>query len=280
MIILGLGRSGSTLLGTILGAHSRFRICDEWWFLVEASRHVEQGCKLDVSRKARLDAWRAWLRVMIKAKMRDAPTARFGEKCPGLGPWALTVDDLFSGDVQFIWTLRHPIDLALSWMERWKPRAMLHYLANVHDVTGFSTDRSDLIRVLLQAYRRHTAYLARLLERCADRVHLYRYEEFVQRPLEELSRVSAFLGESPEPKQIEAAFGENRVRVAGGDPKFNQTQAVHSESIGRWRELSKRDTKLFTAAFDEYDIASCMEFLGYRGELAKVRRHFRFPRVR
>jgi len=275
VIILGLGRSGSTLVGAILGAHSRFRICDEWWFLAEASRHIEQGCPLEVSRSVRLDAWRAWLRVMIRAKMRGAPTARFGEKCPGLASWALTVDDLFSGDVQFIWTIRHPIDLALSWMERWKPEAMLHYLANVHDVTGFSTDRSDLIRALLQAYRQHTVYLERLLERCSNRVHLYRYEEFVRRPTKALSKLHAFLGESPEPNQIAAAFGESRLRILGGDPKFNHTQTVHSESIGRWRELSKGDAKLFAAAFNEYEIASCMDFLGYREELKKTRHHFK-----
>ena len=306
ILILGLGRSGSTVLCEVLNAHSRIHISDESWLFYRAARDlVDMGWKprlrsrsgkqpppfvkagsdlglrragpillgevpIDVDASVAKAAWRDWLHTIYSFLANRHHAARYGDKCPGAAPFADTIDDILDEHCLYLWTVRHPIDLVLSWIERWRDPAVLRdVLSRVHDVSQFRPTRGDAIRAVLQAYLVHTVHLRRLLSECPSRVLVCPYEKLVAEPDRLLSEVHAFLGESLEKDQIAQAFSGRR-QVSGGDPKFNQTDRIHGQSIDRWKRLSQPELAPYLEAVEEFRILECMNFLGYTDAAAEL----------
>jgi len=320
IIILGLGRSGSTLLCELLNAHSRIYISDESWLfyraaldLIDAGRDWAPGL-LDSALESVAEApaflkgadqmrprlrsgslvgevpfesdpgaiksaWSAWLGTIYSDLAAKHGAARYGDKCPGASPFAMLIDHLLDRRCLYVWTVRHPIDLALSWMERWRdPRVLIDVLGRVHDVSRFNGTEHDAVRVIMQAYLSHVSYLRLLMENCPGRVMICRYEVLAGSPEESLSEVHSFLNETLEPKQIERAFTDRR-RVSGGDPKFNHSHGIHGRSVDRWRHLDADSLAVYLEAACEFSILDCMRFLGYSEAAGELARAMRFAKA-
>jgi hypothetical protein len=300
IIILGLGRSGSTVVCEMLNAHSRIYISDESWLFYRAARDLVDAGRclppravestpeaLAFTREARdlaprqpgpprmgeipidadpaviKSAWSSWLNTIYSNLAEKHHKVRYGDKCPGAAPFAETIEYLLDGRCVYIWTVRHPIDLALSWLERWDdPRVLHDVLSRVHNVSRFQTTSHDSIRAIFSAYLAHACYLQELLSQCRSRVLVCHYERLVCEPEQLLAEVHSFLGESLEEGQIARAFAGRR-QVSGGDPKFNGTDRIHRGSMDRWKRLSRVELAAYLDAMEESGVLECLSLLGY-----------------
>lgn len=297
--IVGCGRSGTTLLQSLLSAHSRIAVTPETHFMKRAEREGARRRKAP----ADFDAfWRdlmAWSRfremgvepahvlARIEAQgTRDFRTVfaamletygemtgkpRVGEKTPGHYQYIDMIFDWFP-DTRIVAIRRDPRDVVAS-----------HLAAPwVTDQMAPGRLRAPFIR-RLRAF--HVAERALLWRRANDeiladaetdpRVHMVVYEDLVVRPEQELRRICDFLGESYEPGMLAPRDDTptmpvpttDRIRSQWGD--WNHTHharanaPVSAGSVGRWREkLSPSEAGLIEAI-----CGPAMMRRGYRPEM-------------
>lgn len=244
--ILGSGRSGTTLLQSLLSAHSRLTVTPETHFC-RRSQSIS-GAPIDGA-PPNFDAWwREWtvsprfldlqvsperclelmegrrdfaaaLAAMLAAFGETAGKPRVGEKTPG--------------HMHFVpWLLKVFPDARIIALQR-DPRAVIASIAKAPWSVDFDPARSFLVRAtrlhLMERQGRTWARInGELLPRIArdPRVMRLRYEDLVQDPEETLREVCAFLGETFEP----AMLGERSAPAASASVARNETWRKWGES--------------------------------------------------
>lgn len=280
--IVGSGRSGTTLLRSLLTAHSRIAVTPETHFMKRADR---EGAR---TREAPADFeafWRdlvAWSRFReigvdpahvlsrIEAQgTRDFRTAfaamlgaygetvgkpRVGEKTPGHYRYLDRLFDWFPG-TRILAVRRDPRDVVASHLNApW-----------VTDEMAPGRPGAPVIRRLRAFHVAERALLWRqangeiLAEAETDpRVHVVVYETLVARPEQEVRRICAFLGEAYEPDMLSprdegpAVPTTDEIRTRWGDwtgtHHARAGASVSAGSVGRWRErLSRSEAALIEA---------------------------------
>jgi hypothetical protein len=253
VVVLGVSRSGTTLLKEMLDRHSELAIPTESYFVPQLwSRHgarpQREAFLADVARLARIAEWGV-TPAMIAERLPSEPTfadavaaiyrayadsqgkPRFGDKTPAYMQQLDLLEVAFPGAL-YVHLVRDGRDAALSFLAmrrrprfNWaRPRGLLSFAAQWRREVG--------------AARRFGATTA------AGRYHELRYEDLVAEPERLLREVCAFLGLPWEPELLEYHRDVDPQRLLD-HPKLAEPPGP---GRSRWREgLSEEQQERFEA---------------------------------
>ncbi len=272
--IIGVHRSGTTLLRFMLSSHPRLYVPPESDFIPRFFRKAPQGelhpeqvrryLKIIFTRYRFVEEWQGappdpqtfyaqmqprtpagFLDALYSAYAHQNNAQRWGDKTPIYASYVPTLHAIFP-QAQFIHILRDPFDAAISLLEKYAEREFhidIYYAA-----------RNWVRRI--QAVRTAAQYLS------PEQYLEIRYESLVQAPQATLETVCAFLGEDFTPQML-AQHRLAQERVAPDSHFFaNVRQPVNTKSVGRGRrDLSEADKRLL-----QHVAGSLMDELGYPRE--------------
>jgi hypothetical protein len=296
VFVVGPGRSGTTLMQSILSAHSRLTIAPETHFMsfVE-DRGLEHGKPAD------FDAfWReltGWVRFRDLGVSPDrclavlgdtrAPTfenifrtllavygeslgkKRVGEKTPGHSSFISFLYHWFP-DARILAMIRDPRAVVASQLRTQYVQARLA-------PTGLRTGlvAGSRIHEIAHFARNWQVVVGERLRPWVDdpRLCVVQYESLVSKPTVTVREICAFLGEPYEPQMLSSRRSAALAAEAGNEPfdswrtehHRRSNEAVSAQSIDRWRsELSSLETALVEGLCGE----TMMRF-GYLPQLPK-----------
>jgi len=274
IFIVGLSRSGTTLISRMLDAHSEVAIFPETWWYAVLDR---LGCGMEFS-----DPWQTSLflnevwnnlksnrdpaaRVLAREASKEpryvGPTARvleklgrayanerhakiWGEKTPAHALWLPQIRDLFPC-ARVLFMVRDPRDVLVSYDDRWNEGRR-------------STDYLITTAALLKYYLLH------LLQRNgfpAEQVRCVKYESLTAQPSAELERTCDFLGVDFQPSMLNYYHRHANVEneMAEGRHHLLLSKPATTDHIGRYKKALSRSQ----IALVERLLGEEMRALGY-----------------
>ena len=253
VVVLGVSRSGTTLLKEMLDAHSELAIPTESYFIPQLhDRHGDrpevEPFLADLARLARVREWGVTPED-VRARLPNEPSfaeaiqavyasyadargkSRFGDKTPAYMQQLDLLERVFPG-AQYVHLIRDGRDAALSFVAmRRRPR---FNWARPRGIAGFACQW----KLEVEGARRFGRRVG------AERYVELRYEELVAEPEATLRRVCDFLGLDFEPAMLEYHRGVDAGRLED-HPRLAQPP---TPGVRRWQEqMSAADAELFEA---------------------------------
>jgi tetratricopeptide (TPR) repeat protein len=221
LFIVGMPRSGTTLVEQILAAHPQVYGCGEMTGIVTIAQDAfERTGLLWPQEAARFDA--AWLRdraadyLQVAAKPAPDDAQRLVDKQPYNFLHVGLIAMLFA-DARIVWCRRDPRDVALSiFSESFSP--LSSYATDLEDIRFFIDGQERLMR-----HWRSVSPLP-MLE--------VRYEEVVADTEAQARRLIDFAGLPWDPGCLEFHRSGRSVQTLS---RWQVRQPVHTRSVGRWR---------------------------------------------
>jgi len=253
VVVLGVSRSGTTLLKEMLDRHSQLAIPSESYFLPQlwdrhGPRPDREAILADLGRLARVREWGVSpdevrrrlpadpsfadvIEAVYRAYAGERGKPRFGDKTPAYMQHLALLERVFPG-AQYVHIVRDGRDAALSFVAmRRRPR---FNWARPRRLSDFACQWDYEIR----AARRFGSTTA------AGRYLELRYEDLVADPGRRLREVCAFLGLGFEPAMLEYHRGVDATTLQD-HPRLAQPPAA---GVRDWREqMAPRDAERFEA---------------------------------
>lgn len=268
--LLGIPRSGTTLLAYLLNQNSAIHAPPEPWVMLALqclgqvpARHPADGALLgqafrDFCDDRTLNRAKAAFAAMLynDALTRTGKTILV-DKTPRYYQILPELLQVFP-DARFIWLKRNPFAVAASLKATWS--------FNLLEALESKVDHPLLFDLVLGLRR-----LAVFFESPSDAMIAVHYERLVTDPAGTMSEVFSFLGAPPEAisGEIDPAhpfFGATRM----GDSKIRETDHIHRDSLDRWEEqLSPAEIQAVADCFG----SSFITRLGYSDGFERARRH-------
>lgn len=257
VLVLGVSRSGTTLLKEMLDAHSQIAIPTESYFVPQLwdrhSREFDPDAFVeDVGRLARVEEWGVTpddvrrrlpenataadgIRAIYRSYADARGKARYGDKTPSYMQSLDLLERVFP-DAQYVHLVRDGRDAGLSFLAmRRKPRLNL---ARPRGIASFASQW----KLEVEGARELGTRLG------PERYHELRYESLVREPEAELRRVASFLGLDFEPGML-AYHADVDISHLQDHPLLAKPPTPDTR---RWREqLSPADTQVFEAIAGE-----------------------------
>ena len=214
VLILGMMRSGTTLVEQILSSHPRVAAGDELRFWGErAGAYARSGGE------GQTPAYLAKLAGDYLALLREIgpDAARVTDKMPGNYLWIGLIHLVFPR-AYIIHCRRHPVDTCLS-----------IYMTNFNWRNDFAYDRSDIV-FYYQQYARLMAHWRRVLP--PDRFLDIDYEELIANREEVTRRLIACIGLDWDDACLRPESNRRPVKTAS---MWQARQPVYRTSVERWR---------------------------------------------
>jgi hypothetical protein len=251
VFVTGVGRSGTTLCGEILNAHSQLAIAQETVFLPLALMTLRNFQFTD-DRRVQLE--RALVRLVYEAYAESQGKPRFGDKVfTRIEP----IDRIFDGTPRYVWMIRHPVDVVESWAERYTLAETTRILSAITIPEAAVNERGDAYRqarVVLQALIDAAHYLDRLRQAALrERIVVCRYEDLVMNPADACASLCRFLGADYEEQMIDGARFGARGIGRGDVKKFRR--AIDASSVARWQRLAPERRAVYAALSNEVTAA-------------------------
>jgi hypothetical protein len=261
VFIVGIARSGTTLLAAMLSAHSRLDCGPE-------SRFFARYRHLDAAARRRLlerETWPQPARGFI-ASLRNQghPVSElFGLTLPQIEDFLAAREPSLAAMLESL-TLLHARSAGKArWMEKtprhllmtdalwrhWPEALVVRIVRDPRDVAlslarmPFAKD--SLVGNLVRIDQDERAARPRL--ESDPRAMTLRYEDLVTQPERELRRVCAFIGEAYEPALLDARDTAGSVAAAHEWWKAGVSGPLNTDSVGRWREEMPADVSRFAA---------------------------------
>jgi hypothetical protein len=264
VVVLGVSRSGTTLLKEMLDGHPRLAIPPESYFIPQLwDRHGErpdpERFVSDIGRLARVREWGV-TPANVRERLPDQPAfadaikavysayadargkPRYGDKTPAYMQRLDVLEDAFPG-AQYVHLVRDGRDAGLSFIEmRRRPR--------------FNWARPRGLGAFAAQWRREVEEARRFgSKRAAGRYLELRYEDLVAHPESTLRGLCGFLGLEFDPEML----AYHRSRGAGALPDHPRLAAPPT-SGRRWEEqMAADDAECFEAI-----AGGVLAELGYR----------------
>lgn len=231
--LLGVPRSGTTLLSYLLDRHPEVAVPPEPWLLLAlesfgkvcarhpASSHYLGQAILELGRTVDLDPARRQFAHAAYAGMSGGKRIVV-DKTPRYYHVLGTLDRLFPAS-RLIHLRRNPFAVAASLKTSWG-------LDIVSTLTHLP-DHPLIIDFVLgpRLYADHAAM-------AGPRAHVLRYEDLVAAPERHLSDLFAHLGVSPVPLDLRVEAGRTALASASlGDRRILETSAIQRDGLDRWR---------------------------------------------
>ncbi|WP_207477551.1 sulfotransferase family protein [Arenibaculum pallidiluteum] len=251
--LLGVPRSGTTLLSTMLERHPAIASPAEPWIMLA----LEQlGC-VDVRHPANAQlvgsaVGRFWIEDSRRAAIRGAASALYGAALERTGKtflvdktprYYLILDFLAEifPEARFIWLKRDPLDVAASYRTTWQ--------VNLASAIAEGLDEPAVFDLVAGLDR-----LERFAAARGEAVLTVGYEQLVAEPEAGLERILEHLGLAPPPEGTASLtrFGAGGGRGQGfGDSKILETDRPHQDSVGGWQGV-----------FDDGELSILLDALG------------------
>lgn len=281
VFLLGLPRSGTTLLASMLGRHRDIASPPEPWVMLALEAlgrvSVRHPANSQVLGKAIRDfappdrlraAQAAAARCLYDAHLAETGKRLFLDKTPRY--W-LIVDHLavVFPAARFLWLVRDPLDVAASHRSTWGL-----------DLPALLTAGED--EPALFDFTVGLARLEAFSDRHPERVRRLSYEALVADPVGELAGLLVHLGRATGEREARAAAAgltdlatpdgrsadPNHRADRFGDPKILTTHSPHTHSVGNWRESFSPDAlRILLEAVG----TARLERLGYGATAAALR---------
>jgi len=267
IVILGMPRSGTTLLRRLLDAHPAICCPPETYLLSAAARFLrEEACVGGVSIGVLSGLSFAGIaEQVVVARLRELVFGCLQDICRQRRKkrWAEKtafnifhldqIEQLCSGCCRFLYLIRHPLDVVCSIKELTDKMEM--YVAELHT---YIRQYPAPLEAFAHAWVEMHARLRRFVSDHPDDCLMLKYEDLVYNPAEELQRVFDFLGESADVPAILSQALHGTEAIGLGDWKTYERRTIHTESVGRWRHLSPSTLHWLVNI-----IAAEMELAGY-----------------
>lgn len=256
LLVVGVTRSGTTLVYRLLDAHPQIRLAYESKLLTEGWHEYRQLAPNPspddftrlAERLARLDEaeeLNGWLVSALREGAEELYRSR---------SFADLIEQLFErpGGIRWWGNKMLRAEVVPTVLQNWPAARRIYLLRDPRDVFASQKAKFGSRRPLASAtyWSVHARHLA-ALEGDSERTLLIRYEELVAAPAEILKGILRFLG-------LEEGAAEALLAAV----------PVHSGSVGAWRDrLSEREVGSLEGACFE-----AMRDLGYEPEIAKGQR--------
>ena len=244
IIILGVPRSGTTLLRRLLNGHPEIHCGGETFLLTAAARFLRSDRIADginygvlgglaaagIPREQVIDGLRGLVESYFRRLAGQAGKPRWASKTAIDSFYAAEIEQLFAGRAHFICIVRHGLDTALSLKDLCDVNEI--YIREIHEyvirdarpLAAFARLWSDITTEILDLAGRHT-----------ESSIVLRYEDLVARPEPSLERLAAFVGLKRGSLRLDTLRQDSPSGL--GDWKTYGKTAVDASSINRWREL-------------------------------------------
>lgn len=252
VFVTGVGRSGTTLCGEILNAHSELAIAQETSFLPLALLTLRN---FGFSEEQRMQIERALVPLVYETYAKSQGKRRFGDKVFGrIEP----IDALFEGMPRYVWMVRHPVDVVESWAERYTLAQTTQILNAIPAPGAVENERGDAYRqarIVLHALTTSAHYLTRLRQGgLGERIIVCRYEDLVADPAQVCASLCRFLGIEYEEPMIDGARFGARGAGRGDAKKFRP--GIDASSVARWQRLAPERRALYGSLSNDVSAAS------------------------
>lgn len=267
IVILGMPRSGTTLLRRMIGAHPAIHCPPETNLLSAAARFLREepfagGLAVGVLPGLAFSGYEEEtvlerLREMVFSfhrEMRDQAGKRLWAEKTAFDAFHVDAIGRLCGDsCRYVCIFRHGLDVVCSLKDLCDEMEMvmddLHPYVRRHANTyeAFGHAWCEVSQGLHDFAVGHSGACVRV-----------RYEDLVENPHEHLARIFEFLGE---PTSVNRLIGEalgGAEAIGLGDWKTYRTTKVHSESVGRWQKLSDQTINRLAAIMNP-----TLERIGY-----------------
>ncbi len=267
IVILGMPRSGTTLLRRLLDAHPALCCPPETNVLSAAARFLREetfagGVAIGVlsglsfagiAEQVVVARLREFVFGFLQDICRQSRKKRWVEKT-ALNIFHLDqIELLCSGSCRFLCLVRHPLDVVCSLKELTDKMEM--YVAELH---AYIRQHPAPLEAFAHAWVERQARLRRFVSDHANDCLMLKYEDLVHNPAGELQRVFDFLGEVADVPALLSHALQGTESLGLGDWKTYERRAIHTESVGRWRHLSPSTLHRLV-----HIIAAEMELAGY-----------------
>lgn len=248
IVVLGVPRSGTTLLRRLLNAHPRIACPPETNLLSAAGRFLEEhrfagGLSVGVvpgldfsgfDEQRVLQRFREFLFSFWREIADREGKARWAEKTAVDVFHLDAIERLCGAHCRYVCIVRHPLDVVCSLKELGDK--MECHLPEIYE---YVRRRPAQFEAFAEAWRDGNERLLRFCEQHPDWTVRLRYEDLTRDPEQELARVFDFLGEPTDvPALLARALGKTE-SVGLGDWKTYDARSVGTDSVGRHEALSK-----------------------------------------
>jgi protein-tyrosine sulfotransferase len=247
IVILGMPRSGTTLLRRLLDAHPAICCPSETNVLSAAARFLREeafagGVSVGVvsglgfagiAEQVVVARLREFVFGLLQDICRQSRKKRWAEKTAFNIFYLDQIEQLCGGSCRFLCVVRHPLDVVCSIKELTDKMEM--YVSELHTyVRQYPAPLEAFAHAWVEMHRRLRCFVSNHHDDCL----MLKYEDLVHDPAEELQRVFDFLGEPADVPAILAQAVHGTEAIGLGDWKTYERRAIHTESVGRWRRLS------------------------------------------
>jgi glycosyltransferase involved in cell wall biosynthesis len=241
VFLMGLPRSGTTLLSVMLDRHPQLRCPPEPWVMLALQaigkapfRHpadapvlwqaFRQFCEGD----AAIPAARSFARTLYNQKLESAQKQIFIDKTPRYYLIIPYLQQVFP-NARYIVLMRNPLDVAASNKTTWG--FDLPQLLSTRQDHPAAIDLIIGLRRLRDLARSNTAG-----------IHAVKYEDLVRDPSAQLSELLKSLGlpDAPGLSNFDLS-GDRHATSIVGDKKIVGTHAPHQGSVSGWEKVFNRD---------------------------------------
>lgn len=244
IFILSLPRSGSTLLGAILGNHSQISCPPEPWFLLRLREIIGNsslpkiyddhwasvGTRCFIPQEAFIECARSFALSAYNEHLRGKRCNIMVDKTPRYYHIIDFIELLFPKAIK-IWLMRDPLDVAASYKSAW---AISSDEIVGRKIEPHSFDFILGLHVLSKFFEKDSPYKYRL-----------RYEDMVADPCGTIARLCDFSGIQFEQDMVN--YGNNDTVMESlsatelGDKYLLAYKSAHIKSIGKWKETLSVD---------------------------------------
>jgi hypothetical protein len=240
VLVLCMGRSGSTLLRFLLDAHPELAcppetslpaLCGQLavvWSLIEgAPLAAERDAAPPRVPDAAVAGIRRMLDEMTGSYLERRGKRLFCDKSLGSARFADLLTQIYPG-ARFLCLYRHPMDVIRSGLD-----------ACPWGLNGYGFDQyivgspGNAVLALARYWLDNASQIHEVEQAQPERCHRIRYEDLVEDPEEVMREVYAFIGVQSAPGVARACFSDDRERFGPADHKIWATSAISRDSVGR-----------------------------------------------
>jgi len=245
IIVLGLPRSGTTLLRRLLDAHPDidcpaetclFSACARFLHSETVSDGLDFGVLTGLAfagfrTDEVLDRLREFAFDFKREHAMRRGKRRWAEKTAVDSFHIGKIEDMCGDSVQYICIVRHGLDAACSINEL--SNRGFSYLSEIHEYVKL---HARPLEAFAHAWVDVNRSILEFMERHPDNAVFLRYEDLVADPADTMQHLSSFLGETWNDDLLQTAL-ESREGAGLGDWKTYDSTRIMDDSIGRWRSL-------------------------------------------